>query len=227
MIIIERIVVPIGKNQTSPGDRVATDKAAILHRLPPDLPSRPPAGGGTWRRNEPPARITPQTTDDEHLSYPNLSPSTPPTFTRLNLKARWPCWATRPYLDAVEWEEGDKLLEAARAHYADLYPLLLMALRTGMRKGELRALQWGDIDFTGRFIEVRRDFSKKNLSTPKSGKSRRVDMSDQLAATLTDNRRHLTEKALRSGVPLPEWVFPPGLGDQGTNRTWTAPSSDV
>jgi integrase len=81
-----------------------------------------------------------------------------------------------------------------------------------MRKGELRALEWGDLDFRGRFIEVRRGFSKENLSTPKSGKPRRVDMSDQLAAVLTDHKRNLAAAALKAGVPFPEWVF--------RSRTW-------
>jgi integrase len=45
-----------------------------------------------------------------------------------------------------------------------------------MRLGEAMALQWGDIDFHGRFINVQRSISKGVIGTPKSGKSRRVDM---------------------------------------------------
>jgi integrase len=48
--------------------------------------------------------------------------------------------------DFLTVEEGNVLLEATRAHHGAFYPLLLTALRTGMRKGELRAVQWGDID---------------------------------------------------------------------------------
>ena len=36
------------------------------------------------------------------------------------------------------------------------YPLFLTALHTGMRSSELAALQWGDIDFNGKFLTVRR-----------------------------------------------------------------------
>src|SRR3990172_3016218 len=110
--------------------------------------------------------------------------------------------------DFLTPDEGNTLLEAAREHYGSFYPLLLAALRTGMRKGELRGLQWGDLDFHGRFIEVRRGFSKGDLSTPKSGKPRRVDMSDQLATVLEDHRRTLAAAVLKAGVPFPEWVFP-------------------
>jgi integrase len=64
--------------------------------------------------------------------------------------------------------------------------LFLLLARTGMRIGEALGLQWGDVDFAGRFIEVKRQYSKGRVSTPKNGKSRRVDMSSQLCGTLTD-----------------------------------------
>ena len=51
------------------------------------------------------------------------------------------------------------LLETARCEFPPYYPLFLCAVRTGMRLGELFGLQWGDIDFEGRFIEVRRTVS--------------------------------------------------------------------
>jgi integrase len=54
-------------------------------------------------------------------------------------------------------EEAALLLENARQHTLREYVLFLCALRTGMRLGELLGLQWGDVDFHGRFIEVRRN----------------------------------------------------------------------
>ena len=53
-----------------------------------------------------------------------------------------------------------------------------------MRIGELLGLQWGDIDFLGRFIEVRRAIVRGNVGPTKNGKIRRVDMSQQLSTTL-------------------------------------------
>ena len=87
-----------------------------------------------------------------------------------------------------------------------------MALRTGMRQGELIGLQWGDIDFHGGFIEVRRTNFNGHISTPKSGRVRRVDMSDQLVEVLSDHKRKLTAEALRWGRNVAGWVFP---GDEG------------
>jgi integrase len=72
-----------------------------------------------------------------------------------------------------------------------VYPLLLCAFRTGMRLGELLGLACEDVNFPANTIEIRRAFSHGRLSTPKSHKSRVVDMSDQLGATLRDQRERL------------------------------------
>jgi integrase len=75
-----------------------------------------------------------------------------------------------------------------------------------MRLGELIALRPGDLDFNGGFIEIRRAFSRGRLTTPKSGKSRRVDMSNGLAETLKQHLVSRKKEALRKG-----WGEPPEL----------------
>ena len=100
------------------------------------------------------------------------------------------------------------LLNAARQHAPGEYPLFLCALRTGMRLGELLALQWGDVDFQGRFIEVRRNLVGGRLTTPKSGRTRRVDMSAQLGNTLKTLLVTRKAETLRNGWGrVPDRVF--------------------
>ncbi len=113
-------------------------------------------------------------------------------------------------------EEVIQLLEAARNFCPRYYPIFLCAVRTGMRQGELLALQWGDIDFRGRFIEVRRAMSQRRLTTPKSGKVRQVDMSRELTQVLADLRgRREVEEALEGRALDPRaWVFTNGVGSQ-------------
>ena len=53
-------------------------------------------------------------------------------------------------------EDVALLLDTAKAKSPRYYPLFLCAVRTGLRMGELLALQWPDIDLQGRFIEVQR-----------------------------------------------------------------------
>ncbi len=49
-------------------------------------------------------------------------------------------------------EEIDRLTKAARKYY--IYPLIVTALHTGMRKSELFNLKWSDVDFEHRTITV-------------------------------------------------------------------------
>jgi integrase len=81
-------------------------------------------------------------------------------------------------------EEIQTLLVKAREAMPAHYPLFLCAPRTGLREGELIALKGIDVDFKGKFIDVQRSISRGTVSTPKNGKSRRVDMSSQLAEVL-------------------------------------------
>jgi len=92
----------------------------------------------------------------------------------------------REDLNPFTRDELRLFLNAARQHFPDFYPFFLTLARTGLRLGEALALQWGDIEWQGRFIEVRRSYCRtsKMLLTPKSGKARRVDMSQQLTETL-------------------------------------------
>jgi integrase len=101
-------------------------------------------------------------------------------------------------------EEADKLLEEARVYLGGrYYPAILCALRTGMRVGELEALRWGDVDFNGGFLEVRRSHRAGRVTATKTGASKRVDMSPMLVAALQEL------KAGRKVVSLEEdgWVF--------------------
>jgi integrase len=105
-------------------------------------------------------------------------------------------------------EEAKVFLDTVQAHYPRHYPFFLCALRTGLRLGELLTLQWGDIDFHGGFIEVRRSFTRGHYTTPKNGKTRRVDMSPQLAETLKELRTERKRETLARGWrEVPELVF--------------------
>ncbi|MBI4635684.1 MAG: site-specific integrase [Candidatus Rokubacteria bacterium] len=63
--------------------------------------------------------------------------------------------------------------------------LLLCAVLTGMRRGELLGLKWEDIDLEGHRIHVRRALWKGKFVTPKSRRSRRsIDMAPALREAL-------------------------------------------
>ena len=94
------------------------------------------------------------------------------------------------------------------------YPLFLCAIHTGLRSGELAALQWGDIDFFGKFLVVRRTFSHGQIERTKTDKIHRVDLSSSLLDALRDLRRRRREEWLRKGEnQIPDWVFCDQVGN--------------
>lgn len=62
--------------------------------------------------------------------------------------------------------------------------LFKTAAFTGLRLGELRALEWGDVDFGKRLIHVRKGFTRWELGNTKSHKVRSVPMIDQVMEVL-------------------------------------------
>jgi len=133
-------------------------------------------------------------------------------------------------LNPLTREELATLLTTAKEKMPHHYPALLCAARTGLREGELIGLKWGDIDFHGRFIEVKRNISRGQITTPKSGKARRVDMSLQLTNTLDELLATKKAAALRRDMEIPQegrrkpeevlaevmdsWIFTTPVGTQ-------------
>ncbi len=72
--------------------------------------------------------------------------------------------------------------------------IYLTAAMTGLRRGELVALRWRDVDFAGQAIRVRANYSFGELVTPKSGKVRSVPMVQEVAEALArlSQREHFT-----------------------------------
>jgi hypothetical protein len=63
--------------------------------------------------------------------------------------------------------------------------LYLAAVMTGMRRGELLGLRWGDIDWEAKRIRVRRNYVRGEFGPPKSRRSSRsVPLTDRLAGEL-------------------------------------------
>ncbi len=105
-------------------------------------------------------------------------------------------------------EELLQLLESFQEHFPEHYPMALTLARTGMRIGEVAALQWDDIDFDKRFIHVQRTFSRGKLGLPKNGKDRKVDMSKQLSKVLEELlEKRKTDFAGKGRKKIPDWIF--------------------
>ncbi len=130
-------------------------------------------------------------------------------------------------MDFLNPEEIKLFLDNVNPNY---YALFMTAIMTGMRRGELLALQWGDIDWNSSQISVRRSICKGEFITPKTKNAfRRIVMSPVLRQALEQHRLSgkPSERELvfsnANGLPLdPENLikreFHPALDRAGLRR---------
>lgn len=85
----------------------------------------------------------------------------------------------------LDFEEMERFLAASEPQWK---PLLVTALKTGLRVGELLALKWEDLDLVAGRLVVRRTLWRKLEGPPKGGRSREVPLSDLAIATLKTHR---------------------------------------
>ena len=85
-------------------------------------------------------------------------------------------------LEVFSPEEVMALVRAAASEQDGA--VYLTAAFTGLRRGELLALRWRDVDFSGSLIRVRASYAAGQLTSPKSGKVRSVPMAPDVAAAL-------------------------------------------
>jgi integrase len=79
------------------------------------------------------------------------------------------------------------LLKSAKELNHPWYPIWAMALMTGMRSGELYALEWDSIDFENKTIYVHRNWTSKEGYGPTKGRYwRAVPINDEMLAFLKE-----------------------------------------
>lgn len=113
---------------------------------------------------------------------------------------------------ALTKTEQDLFLDYVEKYSPQYYTLFALALYTGMRKGELLALRWEDVDFTKRIIHVTGTLNKLSHTalyrgTPKTKTSLRdIPMMDHTYKILKQQKKEQMEMRLMQGEkwnPLP------------------------
>ncbi|SEN36639.1 Phage integrase, N-terminal SAM-like domain, partial [Stigmatella aurantiaca] len=79
----------------------------------------------------------------------------------------------KPRFDFLSFEEVERLIDAAEPEWRTL---MLVALKTGLRQGELIGLQWADLDLSRGLVTVRRSIWRGVTDVPKGGRERTVDL---------------------------------------------------
>jgi integrase len=105
----------------------------------------------------------------------------------------------KPPVDPLTAEETALFMETCRKHYPEHHSLFLTMFRTGVRLGEVLGLRWTDLDWHGRFIQVSRSYRRQQFSGTKTGKTRRVDLSNQVIKALQALYTQRKREALAAG----------------------------
>ena len=109
----------------------------------------------------------------------------------------------KPTFDFLTFEEAERLIGAAEPEWR---ALLLVALKTGLRQGELIGLQWSDLDLAQARLNVRRTIWRGVTDLPKGGRERTVDLPASAVDALRAHR-HLRGRFVfcqEDGQPLTE-----------------------
>ena len=97
-----------------------------------------------------------------------------------------------PSFDFLDFDEAECFIEAAREHLPRWHPFVVVAIRTGLRIGELSALRWRDLDLERGRLTVQRSWHPLNgFTTPKSDKPRELPLTWDAIAALRCQRAYL------------------------------------
>jgi integrase len=88
-----------------------------------------------------------------------------------------------------DFDDYERLVEGAKDE-RQAHLIVLLGGDAGLRCGEMRALEWKDVDLVQRQLSIQRSDWKGHVTMPKSGRLRYIPMTLRLAAALRE-QRHL------------------------------------
>ena len=95
-----------------------------------------------------------------------------------------------PTFKFLSFDEADALIKGADGEWRTM---IMLGLRTGMRRGELMALRWEDVDLINGRLTVRRNYSLKKFGTPKGGRAREIALGEDVITVLRAHRHERGE----------------------------------
>jgi integrase len=89
-----------------------------------------------------------------------------------------------------DYEQYDRLVRGAEQHDPRTLAAILLGGDAGLRRGEIIALEWPDVDLERGMLAIRRSEWKGQVTAPKGGRPRRIKMTEKLQRALVA-LRHL------------------------------------
>lgn len=117
-----------------------------------------------------------------------------------------------PELPFYDFEDFERLVDGAKRVGAEAVAAVLLGGHAGLRRGEMVALEWSDVDFKRGLLTVRRGEWEGEVISPKGGRSRVIPVSEALKKALGDIRHLRGSRVLfqRDGSAV----------DETTLRSW-------
>jgi len=107
-----------------------------------------------------------------------------------------------PKFDFLSFSEAEILIDSATGQWKTM---IVVALKCGLRQGELLGLRWDDINFDRRLLYINRTIDREgNIGTPKSGKSRIIPLNDEVLDSLSKlfHKKGIWVFCDKNGAPL-------------------------
>lgn len=139
------------------------------------------------------AKLRPTKKEEKALSPTSVNNCLTVLRNMLDVAAQWEIIATAPRVKwmrvpkqrfrFLDFEEANRLVEATSADPL-ARAMIVLALNTGLRLGELLALRWDAVDLKAGRLHVREAVARGIVGTPKSGRNREVPLNDTAIAAL-------------------------------------------
>ena len=118
----------------------------------------------------------------------------------------------KPPINFLNETQINIFIEQAKLLNPTYYAFFHTAVNTGMRRGELLALQWSDIDFNHNKININKQIYRGVEQSTKTGKSRTIDLDNALKLVLIEHKKNniLLSKYVfcnLKGLPLHPYII--------------------
>jgi len=119
-------------------------------------------------------------------------------------------------MQTLESDHTAQLLAAAR--HTPLYSAIILAVTTGMRRGEILALRWKDIDWQHRTLSVRQSLEQTRkgglrFKEPKTGRGRLIALPPLTVTALKQHRAKQAARRLQLGAAFQDHDLVCDMGD--------------
>jgi integrase len=127
-----------------------------------------------------------------------------------------PPQARREEIRPLNRDQVCDLFEAVRDDR--LEAMYIVAVTTGLRRGELQGLKWEDLDLEAGTLQARRTLSEPKggyiFEAPKSGKGRNIRLTQRAMVALREHRKRQLEERMERGTLWQDHglVFPSSVG---------------